>query len=518
MMILGADLPAPPRSFAVDFTLAAESVHHASGLDRPYLRIHAAAPRRSTQTKTRSVAGVGRSTAYRWWYSRFETLREEGVSTREAAHRLRLSPARARRSETPRRQVIARAARDRDMAERRAVRESARYAEELMRRRAPRSDMQRRDTQYWQLMRSGLTKTAACKILGVNRRTGGLIRARHRQQSAARVRPATPSGRYLLLSERLQIADPLALGLSMRAVAAELGRSPSTVKRELDRHRDDQGRYLPRGADHTAGLARRRPRDHKLVANAKLRLLVQRKLNRCWSPDEISGWLRLTHPDDQALQLCPETIYRALLVPGGQGLHKRYCRKLRTGRRIRKSRWLTRSGHGSTLRNMTMIDERPAEVETKQQAGHREGDLIVGIGSASAMMTLRERKTHYGIIINLPIDHTASSVNAAATAVFATMPAHMRRTLTWDEGAAMARHRDLAAATGVKIYFAERSSPWQRGANENFNGLARQYFPKGPSGGVGGGQGVHDHHVRSARRRKRRSAFAGGLDCVELQR
>ena len=128
---------------------------------------------------------------------------------------------------------------------------------------------------------------------------------------------------------------------------------------------------------------------------------------------------------------------------------------------------------------MTMIDQRPAEVETKQQAGHWEGDLIVGIGSASAMMTLRERTTHYGIVINLPIDHTAESVNAAAITAFAPLPPHMKRTLTWDQGVEMARHRDLAAATGVKIYFAERYSPWQRGANENYNGLLRQYFPKG---------------------------------------
>jgi IS30 family transposase len=183
--------------------------------------------------------------------------------------------------------------------------------------------------------------------------------------------------------------------------------------------------------------------------------VVQRKLNRSWSPDEISGWLRLRHPEDGAMQLCPKTIYRALLVPGGQGLHKRYCRRLRTGRRIRKSRWLTRSGHGAVVRNMTMIDERPDEVETKQQAGHWEGDLIVGIGSASAMMTLRERKTQYGIIVNLPVDHTAATVNAAATAAFATMPVHMKRTLTWDQGLEMARHQDLADAAGVKIFFAE---------------------------------------------------------------
>ena len=128
---------------------------------------------------------------------------------------------------------------------------------------------------------------------------------------------------------------------------------------------------------------------------------------------------------------------------------------------------------------MTMIDKRPAEVEPKQQAGHWEGDLIVGTGSVSAMMTLRERKTHYGIVINLPVDHTAETVNAAAIAAFAPLPRHMKRTLTWDQGVEMARHRELAEATGINIYFAERCSPWQRGASENYNGLLRQYFPKG---------------------------------------
>ncbi len=322
------------------------------------------------------MAGVGRSTGYRWWRARFQALREEGVAVRATARELRLSPVRARAWDAERSQATARSRRERDAAERRAVRESARYAEALMQGRAPRSDVQRRDTQYWQLMRSGLSNTAACKLLGVNRRTGGLIRQRHRHQTAAPTVKQPSAGRYLSLPERLQITDLLTLGLSMRAIAAELGRSPSTVKRELDRHRDPQGRYLPRGANHSAQLARRRPREHKLVANTTLRQAVQRKLNRCWSPDEISGWLRLTHPDNRTMQLCPETIYRALLVPGGQGLNKRYCRKLRTGRRIRKSRWLTRSGHGSVVRNMTMIDERPAEVEDKQQAGHWEGDLV----------------------------------------------------------------------------------------------------------------------------------------------
>ncbi len=427
----------------------------------------------------RRVAGVSRSSGYRWWQRRFLQLREQGVPVGVAARRLRVPLARAGAWEAECHHASERIRREREAAERRAVRESARHAELLMRGRAPRSDVQVRDTRYWQLMRSGLTNTAACTILGVTRRTGGRIRARYRQQTAAPTRPATPSWRYLSLRERLQIADLLRLGYSMRRISVELGRSPSTIKRELDRHRDEQGRYLPQSADHAAHEQRRRPRQHKLIANPRLRTLVQRKLNRCWSPDEISGWLRRTYPADKSMWLCPETIYRALLVPGGKGLHKRYCRKLRTGRRVRKSRWLTRSGHGAVVRDMTMIDKRPAEVETKQQVGHWEGDLILGVGCASAMMTLRERKTQYGIVVNLPLDHTAETVNAAAITAFAPLPAHLKRTLTWDQGVEMARHRDLATAAGIDIYFAERCSPWQRGANENYNGLLRQYFPKG---------------------------------------
>lgn len=206
---------------------------------------------------------------------------------------------------------------------------------------------------------------------------------------------------------------------------------------------------------------------------------MQRKLNRCWSPDEICGWMKKHYPDDLTMRLSPETIYRALLLRDDQGLHKRYAVKLRTGRRIRKTRWRRRIGRGSRIINMTMIDQRPAEVEDRKQAGHWEGDLIVGVGSVSAMVTLRERKTQYGIIVNLPFDHTAASVNAAIIDVFATLPPHLKRTLTWDQGVELAWHEKLTQATGVPVFFAERSSPWQRGANENFNGLARQYFPKG---------------------------------------
>lgn len=205
---------------------------------------------------------------------------------------------------------------------------------------------------------------------------------------------------------------------------------------------------------------------------------MQRKLNRYWSPEQIAGWLRAQHPDDPTRTVCTETIYQALVVPGARCLHSRYTHKLRTGRALRRSHTNTRSRKDGAVRNMTMIKDRPDEVTSRIEPGHWEGDLIIGLGSASAMITLRERVTHFGIIINLPGDHRAVTVNAALQHAFAQLPATLARTLTWDQGSEMARHQDLAAATGLSIYFAERSSPWQRGANENFNGLARQFFPK----------------------------------------
>jgi len=429
-----------------------------------------------------ALAGVSRTTGYRWLQAQFTALRDSGMSRAAAAQQLRLSRGRSERWELERRQDRRDAAGERVKAERNALRDSGRHVQLLELPRRPSSRQVRLaglEQQYWELMRAGVSNTEASRLLGMHRKSGTRIRKKSHHQTLGPLRPAPDSGRYLTLRERLQIADLERLGYSIRKISIELGRHPSTVKRELDRNRDTHGRYLPHGADDAARLRRRRPREHKLVASPRLRALVQRKLNRYWSPDEICGWLRLTFPADESMRLCAETIYRALLLPNRRGLDTRYCSSLRTGRRIRKSRWLTRNGNGGAVTNMTMIDKRPAEVETKKTAGNWEGDLILGTGCASAMVTLRERKTQYGIVINLPHDHTAATVNLAVAGALAKLPRHLKKTLTWDQGTEMARHLELTAATGIDIYFAERSSPWQRGANENFNGLLRQYFPKG---------------------------------------
>ncbi|MDJ0317396.1 IS30 family transposase [Arthrobacter antibioticus] len=427
------------------------------------------------------VAGVGRSTGYQWLQVRFEQFRGQKVTLKRCQSRLRLTDHRCHALE---RERLARLATQRNAAaaaQHAAVLSSGRYADQVLASTVSESKQHRleRNTKYWQLMREGKSNAEACRLLGMHRRTGTVLRQANNFQIPSLKPVPEPAGRYLQSRERLQIADLLELGHSMRSVARELGRQPSTIKRELDRHRDSEGRYLPRTADHDARVQRARPKTHKLASNPRLRGLVQRKLNRCWSPDEICGWMKKTYPEDLTLRLCPETIYRALLLRDGQGIHKRYATKLRTGRRIRKTRWRNRTGQGSRIRNMTMIDQRPAEVETRLEAGHWEGDLVIGVGSVSAMVTLRERKTQYGIVVNLPYDHTAASVNAAISGAFAKLPPAMKRTLTWDQGVELASHEELTQKTGVPVYFAERSSPWQRGANENFNGLLRQYFPKG---------------------------------------
>jgi IS30 family transposase len=427
------------------------------------------------------LAGVSRPTADRWLQKRFISLREAGTTIRHATAVLRLTPARATRFEDRRIRSKHAAASTQAAAVRNALSTAGRHADTVLRNSRP-PGQQRAEARrhaYWELMRSGMSNTDACTLLGMSRVHG----SRLRKEAGYKI-PPPPSAtmkapRYLELRERLQIADLLHLGHSLRTIAAQLGRSPSTVSRELRRHRDSTGRYLPRTAHHDALQQRSRPKIHRLVSHHRLRQVVQRKLNRYWSPDEISGWLKKAFPDDTGMRLCPETIYRALLLREDHGLKKNLAAKLRTGRRIRKTRWVSRYKQGSRIRNMTMIDRRPVEHSSALVAGNWEGDLIVGVGSVSAMVTLRERKTQYGIIVNLPDDHTAASVNAAVTAAFSTLPRHLKKSLTWDQGVEMSSHEALTEATGVPIYFAERSSPWQRGANENFNGLARQFFPKG---------------------------------------
>ena len=421
------------------------------------------------------AAGVGRATAYRWLHARFGQLRAAGVRPRAAARSLRVDSGLGRRWEEQRKQQVVGERRTAQAAHHEAVVTAAGHAQALLRPRREEA-VRARHARYWHLVGEGLGNRQACEVMNLHPKTGQRIRDRGWPRSVTVV--GVGSGRYLTLMERVHVADLRLHGLSIRAIATELGRAPSTISRELRRHRDDAGRYLPHQAERAATAQRQRPRRPKLVTDTQLRDQVQRKLNRYWSPEQIAGWLRELHPHDPDRRVCAESIYRALLVPRARCLHSRYTAKLRTGRRLRRSHAHTRSRKDGAVRDMEMITDRPTEVTDRIEVGHWEGDLIIGRGSASAMITLRERVTHYGIIVNLPTDHTSATVTAALTRTFAELPAHLARTLTWDQGTEMARHRDLAAATGLRIFFAERSSPWQRGANENFNGLVRQFFPK----------------------------------------
>jgi len=344
--------------------------------------------------------------------------------------------------------------------------------------------------QYAALIARGVTNSEACRIVGINRRTGK--RWRHGRtitsSSGQRLhyapvvgvaRKREISARFLSEDERLRIADLRRAGEGVRAIARELGRSPATVSRELRRNVDAKSSaYRPHAAQRLAEQRRARPKTGKLVADVELREFVQDKLKRRWSPEQIARAVRSEFPDQPDRHLVPETIYQAVYRPDLGGLCRDMPRALRTGRLRRKPRRRAdaRRGH---LTNMTMIDQRPREAAGREVPGHWEGDLITGESNRSAIGTLVERSSRYVILLYLPGRHTAEAVRDAVIDAMKDLPAHLRRSLTWDQGSEMALHTEIAQALGMPVYFCEKASPWQRPSNENTNGLLRQYFPKG---------------------------------------
>ncbi len=344
--------------------------------------------------------------------------------------------------------------------------------------------------QYAALIARGVTNSEACRIVGINRRTGK--RWRHGRtitsSSGQRLhyapvvgvaRKREISARFLSEDERLRIADLRRAGEGVRAIARELGRSPATVSRELRRTVDAKSSaYRPHAAQRLAEQRRARPKTGKLVADVELREFVQDKLKRRWSPEQIARAVRSEFPDQPDRHLVPETIYQAVYRPDLGGLCRDMPRALRTGRLRRKPRRRAdaRRGH---LTNMTMIDQRPREAAGREVPGHWEGDLITGESNRSAIGTLVERSSRYVILLYLPGRHTAEAVRDAVIDAMKDLPAHLRRSLTWDQGSEMALHTEIAQALGMPVYFCEKASPWQRPSNENTNGLLRQYFPKG---------------------------------------
>lgn len=283
--------------------------------------------------------------------------------------------------------------------------------------------------------------------------------------------------RFLTVAERETIADMRRAGHSLRAIGRVLGRPASTVKREIDARAVD-GIYRPHRAQRAWAESRSRPKDSKLAQDGPLRRFVADKLQEQWSPEQICHALVTEFPDEEGMRVSPETIYQAIYVQARGGLRREVAAALRTGRTRRKPH---RSPDQRTRRfvdEMVMISKRPPEVEDRAVPGHWEGDLIVGPRSESAIVTLVERSTRYVLLGHLPGGHTAEEVRDVLVPLIQTLPSHLRGSLTWDQGCEMAAHKQFTLATGVPVYFCDPHSPWQRGSNENTNGLLRQYFPK----------------------------------------
>jgi len=281
----------------------------------------------------------------------------------------------------------------------------------------------------------------------------------------------------LTLAEREDISRGIASGWSIREIASSLERAASTVGREITRH-GGRPAYRAHEADSQAWVSALRPKRCLLAMNRKLRNIVASKLILDWSPEQISGWLKNQYPDDQSMRVSHETIYRSLFIQARGVLKKELMDHLRTKRRMRRSRHSSVHGHSQgRIVDAISIRERPLEVEDRAVPGHWEGDLLSGAKN-SYIATLVERHSRFAMLIKVPGKDTEVVVAALSRHV-RKLPATLRRSLTWDRGLEMAKHKEFTVATDVKVYFCDPQSPWQRGTNENTNLLLRQYFPRG---------------------------------------
>jgi transposase, IS30 family len=333
---------------------------------------------------------------------------------------------------------------------------------------------------FWRGIAEGLFAEEAARRVGVNRCTGGRwFREAGGMSPISLVEPPV-KGRCLSLAEREEIAVGIAAGQTPAAIARRIGRHKTTVGREIARNgvaRWPAG-YRASTAQAKAESRARRPKPGKLAGSTRLAAAVQDGMNQRWSPEQISRRLVEDHPDDGEMRVCHETIYQALYVQGRGGLRRELTASLRTGRALRRPRRQP-AARRTRITDMVMIAERPAEVADRAVPGHWEGDLIVGSANGSAIGTLVERTTRFVMLLHLPRDHGAAAVRDAIAATIMTLPGELRRTLTWDQGVELAGHAEISMATDLDIYFCDPHSPWQRGTNENTNGLLRQYFPKG---------------------------------------
>jgi IS30 family transposase len=330
---------------------------------------------------------------------------------------------------------------------------------------------------FWEGVRAGLLPGEAVAAAGLT------WRAQRWFGEAGGVKangPGRVSGRYLSLAEREEIAVRRAAGKGVREIARELGRAASTVSREITRNSSGAGSYRATAAQYRAEVRGRRPKTAKLAGNEELRGWVQGKLRKRWSPEQVSRRLAAEFPDHPEMRVSHETIYQSLYVQGRGALRRELAKSLRTGRALRKPRRKEGERRGK-IAGMVNISERPAEAADRAVPGHWEGDLLVGAYGKSAIGTLVERTTRFTMLVPLSGGHDATAVAGALTPVIAGLPDTVRRSLTWDQGWEMRAHAQIAVAADCEIYFCDPHSPWQRGSNENTNGLLRQYFPKSTS-------------------------------------
>ena len=338
---------------------------------------------------------------------------------------------------------------------------------------------------FWQRVAEGLSVIDAGSAAGVSRPTAQRLFARSGGVMPTLRGPRRDPGEggRLTLAEREEIACARAAGTGVREIARMLGRDPSTVSRELRRNAGYRGVYRASTAQQRADENARkggRSRPARLAVNLRLRREVQTRLENRHSPEQIARRLREDFPDEPEMWVSHETIYQSLYVQGRGGLKRELAACLRTGRALRRPRrQADRRRRRERIKDMVLISERPPEVADRAVPGHWEGDLILGAGNTTAIGTLVERTTRFVMLLHLPGDHGAEAVRDAMVTAMADLPAFLRRTLTWDQGIEMANHAQIAAVTGLEIYFCDPASPWQRGSNENTNGLLRQYFPRG---------------------------------------
>jgi IS30 family transposase len=336
------------------------------------------------------------------------------------------------------------------------------------------------ESEYWRLVLSGVGTVEACKRLGIGRKTGYRWRAENGGLPPAALSESGRSQRYLSLLERRRIATLRRDGLGVREIAEELGRSPSTISRELRRNTAAHDRSYDGDLAHVRARERaRRPRRGRLLVDHELRAHVEAKLELEWSPEQIAGWLRTTFPNQPDWHVCHETIYQALYLGGRGGLRRQLTRRLRTGRPLRQRRRRATERRTRFVAPGRLIDQRPEVVLRRERVGDWEGDLIVGRSNRSAIATLVDRHSRYVHLVGLPGGHDAAAVRDALIAALAELPAVARRTLTWDQGSELAHHEHIGEHLAQGVFFAYPASPWLRGTNENTNGLLRQYFPKG---------------------------------------